>query len=140
MVIVQYQNRPTNQTLNQKQRKNSGNNFFLRRIEENFRKITVKNIGEAFYEVLIFYLRNEAKKPPFEILLEDPASFYISLRRLLGVRGAKVYLKLIIKELMVEKNSQMGSAKINIRTGKIISMIRQGRKVEVRKVLVELLQ
>ena len=105
-----------------------------KRIENIFRDVSAKIVSEEFFDVLVFHLKHMLKKNVFEVFLKNPNLFYRSLEKLLGKKGAEVYLSGVIRCLAVEKGKYE-----SIRVDKIIKELKRGRKGSTLEFLIEIL-
>lgn len=79
------------------------NRSTLRVLSVVFSEFLRSSLGEAAGEAILFLLRRELKRDPFEVFWENPKAFYRGIERVLGV-GAKILIKLLISRI----NSELG--------------------------------
>jgi len=105
-----------------------------KKVEEIFRNASAKIINENFFNALVFHLKRTLKKDIFEVFLENPSLFYHSLEKVLGKKGAEVYLSGVIRCLL---NSRREGGYESVKIDEIIEGLKRNRRDKILKFLVE---
>lgn len=82
------------------------------------REILHSSLGESAGEAILFFLRSNLGRDPFEVLWDDPGAFYREMEKIFGV-GAKVLVKLLVSRI----NSELG---LNISPERFLELMQRG--------------
>lgn len=99
-------------------------------IAESFREICRRifcsSLGESAGEAIIFFLRRELKRDPFEMVWEDPKAVYHAMEKTLGV-GAKVLINVLVTTI----NRECG---LNMDPERFLDFIRSGNQESIEEI------
>ena len=75
----------------------------LRDVAKASRQAMISLLGEPITDAVLFHLKRNLERNPFEVLWENPKVFYNGLREIFGQEGCKV-LVMGLAEILAEKS------------------------------------
>lgn len=102
------------------------NRSTLRVLGVVFSEILRSSLGRAASEVILFLLRRELGRDPFEVLWENPKTFYRGMEKILGI-GAEVLIKLLVSRI----NSELG---LSMSAERFLELVQSSNKSSVEEI------
>ncbi|MEM1673346.1 MAG: hypothetical protein QXI56_00540 [Candidatus Bathyarchaeia archaeon] len=100
--------------------------FIVEVSREIYKRVFNSLLGESVCEASLFFLYRRLGRDPFEVLWDDPKTFYRELERIFKV-GAKVLIKLLVSRI----NSEFG---LNMDPEHFLELMQRGDQISVEKI------
>ncbi len=68
-----------------------------------FEDATVSSLGSTFHIIITFHLKQKFNRDPYEVLIDDPKTFYEGLKEVLGA-GAEAVINLVGTLITIKYN------------------------------------
>lgn len=101
-------------------------NFVIEVFRDTFKKTLYSSIGESVCEAIIFFLRMELNRDPFEAFWENPKTVYHAMKKILG-GGAEILIDILVERV----NQEYG---LSMRTERFLNLMCNSNQNSIEEV------
>lgn len=100
--------------------------YALKVFSDVFREVLHSVLGEAAGDAILFFLHRRFSRDPFEILWEDPKTFYCEVERILG-SGFEILFRILVSKI----NTRFG---LDMSPERFLELMRSGDQLSVEEI------